>query len=368
MVYAFVSYYYIPGFNTPESWVKTTAIYDGFLKQLSMDNTVNCINQIDYTGRYTRNGINYHFVDFHKKKTHFPYKINAYIKKLNPDVVVVHGMHNPLEVMQLRLILKAQTRIIIQHHAEQPFKGVKKYVQRTASRFADAYLFASKPMGINWYHKGNLASANKVYEVMEVSSVFGPVNRAAALSKTGATGQPVFLWVGRLNANKDPLTVVKSFLKYLELRPQAKLYMIYHTEELLPDMRHTLSANPCYQNNVVLIGKVPHHELLYWYNSADIFISASHYEGSGTALVEAMSCGCVPLVTDIDAFRMITDNGSCGFLYEAGNEEMLLQTLQQIHKTDLQAKRKQSMDYYNTTLSFKAIAGRFKAIAVGLFT
>lgn len=366
MIFVFVSYYHIPGFSTPQSWVKTTAIYDGILEQLSTDNAIHCINQIDYTGQYTRNGITYHFVDFHKKKTHFPYKINAYIKKLNPDVVVVHGMHNPLEVMQLRLILKSKTRLVIQHHAEQPFIGLKKHVQYMASRLADAYLFAAKDMGIDWYRKGNLASAEKIHEVMEVSSVFAPINRTAALSKTCALGQPVVLWVGRLNANKDPLCVVRAFLKYLPERPQARLYMIYHTDELLEDIRQLLNAAPQYKNNVVLIGKVPHNNLLYWYNSADIFLSASHYEGSGTAVCEAMSCGCLPVVTDIDSFRMMTNNGNCGLLYPAGDEDGLLEVLRKTTKIDMAAMRKQCIDHYNSTLSFKAIAGRFREVAAAL--
>jgi glycosyltransferase involved in cell wall biosynthesis len=111
-----------------------------------------------------------------------------------------------------------------------------------------------------------------------------------------------------------------------------------------------------------LIGKVAHDELQYWFNSADIIISGSHYEGSGTAICEAMSCGCMPLVTDIFSFRMITDNGKCGLLYKAGDEDGLLAALMQTQQMDIHGKQQLSLEYFRTNLSFEAIAGKIREI------
>ena len=88
--------------------------------------------------------------------------------------------------------------------------------------------------------------------------------------------------------------------------------MIYHTDELISDIKKLLPVKSGDQP-VMLVGKIQHSELLYWFNSADFYLSASHYEGSGTALCEAMSCGCIPLVTDIPSFRMMS--GNSGLLY-----------------------------------------------------
>ena len=153
---------------------------------------------------------------------------------------------------------------------------------------------------------------------MEVSSVFFPVDKALAKSITHVNGDPVFLWVGRLNENKNPLTVARAFLKFLKYQPAAHLYMIYQTTELLPELTGLLKneSNNC--KALHLVGEVQHSEMQYWYNSADYIISGSYYEGSGTAICEAMSCGCVPIVTDIPSFRAITGNGAYGLLYTAG--------------------------------------------------
>jgi glycosyltransferase involved in cell wall biosynthesis len=102
---------------------------------------------------------------------------------------------------------------------------------------------------------------------------------------------------------------------------------------------------------------------LYWYNSVDFVMAGSHYEGSGTAVCEAMSCGCIPIITDIFSFRMMTDNGNIGMLYEPGNQAKLLAALQQTATLDISAEKEKVLAYFASTLSFEAIAGRIGAIA-----
>jgi glycosyltransferase involved in cell wall biosynthesis len=365
MLYVFVNYNYSPDFHSPEGWIKRTSGYTGVLECLSKENTVISIKQIYYKGNYLHNDVQHHFINLNTRKTYFPYALNRYVKNLNPDIVFIQGLHQPLQLIQLRLLLNKKVKIMAQHHAEKPFTGIKKHLQRLADRYVDAYLFASKALGMEWVGKCNLASPKKIHEVMEVSSVFYPIDKAEAKAKTKIKRQPVFLWVGRLNQNKDPLTVVKAFLKFLKKQSSARLYMIYHTDELLAEITKLLKGNAD-KDAVILIGKVPNNELLYWYNSADFIISGSHYEGSGTAVCEAMSCGCVPIVTDIFSFRMITDNGNCGILYEVGNEAALLSALMQTSELDMQEKRHKCLEYFRSNLSFEAIAQQIQDISASL--
>lgn len=367
MVYVFLSYRYTEGYPTPQSWIERIAFYAGLPECLAETDTIYYVHQVDYIGEYLHKGVNYHFVNFNREKTHFPLRMHNYVKNLKPDAVLINGLQHPLEIIQLRMMLGKKVKIIIQHRAERPGSGLRRIANRLADNCINAYLFASKQMGNEWLSSGNILRQDKIHELMPVSSVFAPVNRQAALSKTGVNGQPSYLWVGNLDKNKDPITAVNAFMRYLEVQPDAKLYLIYQSNELLSAIKHALNAATCRKKNIVLVGKVPHNELLYWYNSADFIISSSHYESGGAAVCEAMSCGCVPIVTNIPSFRMITDNGNCGILYDAGNEEMLLDALLQSRRISLPKKREEVLKHYNATLSFKAIAGRFKTIAEGLF-
>jgi glycosyltransferase involved in cell wall biosynthesis len=362
MKYVFAGYVFTKEYNSPGAWIERIKAYTGVLEALAQNNEVISIEQIDYEGEYEKDGVKYYFKHLTDRGGN---QVNTFIKSLGPDVAIIQSLHHPLQVMQLRFTLGKQTRIIVQNHAEKPFTGIKKYLQKLSDRFTDAYLFASHDMGAEWVQTGNLTSLKKIHEVMEVSSVFSQMDKLAAKQKTGVKDGRIFLWVGRLNDNKDPLTVLKAFLRFAEVKPSARLYMIYHTEELLGQVQALLNGSS-QKNAVTLIGKVPHDELQYWFNSADIILSGSHYEGSGTAVCEAMSCGCMPVVTDIDSFRMITDNGKCGLLYEAGNEEALLTTLHQIDQIDMAGKQEASLDYFKSNLSFEAIAKRIQEIAASL--
>lgn len=365
MVYVSVSYNYSLAFKTPEDWFKRTEAYAGILEQLSKNNTVINVKQIDYEGQQLYNGVDYRFVNFNKKDTYFPFKLNRFVSNLKPDFVIVQGLHHPLQLIQLRFILPLKTRIIAQHHAEVPFTGLKKIGQKIADFLIDAYLFASRDLGMDWVKKGNIGSQEKVHEVMEISSFFYPMDRETAKSKTLVSGEFVFLWVGRLNANKDPLTVVKAFLRFSLDYPTVNLYMIFHTDELLADIKELISNHPN-KDKIELVGKIPHEDLQYWFNSADFVVSGSHYEGSGTAVCEAMSCGCIPILTDIFSFRTMTDNGKCGILYEPGNEDALYYALRLSQKIDMEQKRKLTLEQFETNLSFSAIAGRIQRIANSL--
>jgi len=365
MKYIFVTFSASLDVDSPEKWFQRTEAYAGILYSLANENTVINIKQINYEGDCLHNGVLFHFINFGETNSYFPRRLSHFVKGLEPDVVFVQGLHNPLQLLQLCLTLNKKAKIIVQHHAEKPSTGIKKYILKLADRYVDAYLFASRDIGVEWVKKGNLASANKIHEVMEVSSIFSPMEKALAKSQTHVTGDPVFLWVGRLNDNKDPLTVVRAFLQFAGMNPSVRLYMIYHTDELLTEIKEILDSSP-QKDNVVLIGKLPHDELQYWFNSADIVISGSHYEGSGTAVCEAMSCGCMPLVTDIFSFRMITDNGRCGLLYEAGNGDALVSALIRTRQMDIREQQKLSLEYFKATLSFEAIAQKIQEIASSL--
>jgi glycosyltransferase involved in cell wall biosynthesis len=139
--------------------------------------------------------------------------------------------------------------------------------------------------------------------------------------------------------------------------------MIYHTDELEKSLRELLPAQTA-NDPILLIGKIQHEELLYWFNSSDFYLSASHYEGSGTALCEAMSCGCIPVITSIPSFRMIS--GNCGILYEPGNEDALYAALIQTITLNKGDQEKNVLHQFKTALSFEAIADKFLQIVSSL--
>ncbi len=349
----------------PDAWLKQINFFTVVLKSMTTDGKVFNFDFIGFTGTLLRKGVTHCFKQSTKIQLLFPVITHLKIKKLKPDAIIVHGLNKPWQIVLLRWQVGSKVKIILQHHAERPLQDIRQYFQRWADRCIDAYLFTSKDLASRWVAVGQIKDQNKIKEVMEVSSLFYPIDRNSARAKTRIDDQKTFLWIGRLLPIKNPLLTVQAFARFAELNPGVKLYMIYQSIELLNEVK-AIIKNMKMQDSIVLVGKVEHDELLNWYNSVDYIISSSLYEGSGTAVCEAMSCGCVPILSSIPSFEMMTDRGRIGLLFETGNENALLSALQKSLTLNLEAERRNVLNQFETKLSPGAIAREIYQVIASL--
>jgi glycosyltransferase involved in cell wall biosynthesis len=275
-----------------------------------------------------------------------------------PTVVHFNGLLFPLQMRALREVLPRRFSLVAQHHAERPSRGSRQQLQRWGLRAADGFFFAASGLAAPWLEDRVIRGDQPVYEIMEGSTTFRRQDRAAARAKTNLRGDPVVLWVGRLIPLKDPLCVLSGFERTLQHAPQARLYMIYGSDDLLPDVRLAISRSPSLSRSVHLLGRAPHNELESLYNSADYFVLGSHYEGSGYSLAEALACGVAPVVTDIPPFRMMTDNGRIGACWTPGDPSAFATAFAGVSRQPLQALSDRAVDFFEKRLSFPAIARR----------
>lgn len=350
-----VSYRFVhPRCDDPWAWIRFLGFFSPILERQAKEAKVIAIYHIHYRGEIEHNGVHYHFPFFKRWQLRIPFALNRYIKRLRPDVVIVHGLIFPFQVLMLRWQLGRHPILIAQHHSEPPFSDARKYLQRLTDRYIRAYFFASRELGMLWVRGGQINDAGKIKEIMGTSSPFYQMARNDARAKTGVLGEKVFLWVGRLDANKDPLLVGRAFSRFADSTPGAMLYMIFQTVELLEKLKISVKRNALSKESIHLVGRVAHDELLYWYNSADYIVSSSHYEGAGIAVCEAMSCGCIPILTNIPSFRMMTDHGRIGVLYEAGDEDGLVSALQSSLTLKTDSEKRKVLERFDSELSFEA--------------
>jgi glycosyltransferase involved in cell wall biosynthesis len=305
---------------------------------------------------------------FFKTWSHFniPLRLYFFVKKQQPHVIFIHSFIFPVQVLLLRFFITTSTRIIVQHHAENPFKNpVRRWLQKQAYSRSNACLFTSKDLARPFLEHGIINLSHKVHEVPESSSVFITGDKGKARKYLNIGNEKVFLWVGRLDTNKDPLTVLEGFKRYNQQQPGSKLFMIFTTRDLLPGISAFINVNNM-KLNIILIGEVNHREMEVWYRAADYFISASHYESTGYALCEAMACGCIPIVSDIPSYRKMTNQGDCGILFEAGNAGDLDSKLCSLKDLDAGTMREKVLGQFKKELSFEAIGKKLEAIAISL--
>lgn len=307
---------------------------------------------------------NVEYTFFKKKNGIFsiPIRTISYIRKHNPKIILIQGFIFPVQLIILRALLSKKVRIIVQHHGESPWSGLKLVLQRIAGKLIHACLFTSIENSVIWKTKGIIKETCPCFELLEASTHFKDLDQREALKKDfGMKGSFNFLWVGRLNSNKDPMTIVRAFSVYHKLNPEARLFMIYQDTTLLPVLKKEI-LDENLSEIISLVGEVSHNEIEKWFNAADFYISGSHKESCGYALIEAMACGCIPIVTTIPSFKKITSNGAFGILYKAGDQHDLLIKLKRISLLEQTRMRKDILEYFQSNLSYKSIANDLDAI------
>lgn len=351
-----VSFACVERFSDAADWLNHIGFFTGILEEMAGRVDVESVHCIGKTGIQTRNGVRYHMlrVTGLAKLTGFP--VSRLVASLNPDVVILHGLMYPVQTWLMRRIVAGNVRVYYQHHAERPMRLPKNLLQRAVDKFVTGYFFASKELALDWVNAGQISSIEKVHEVMEVSSDLRPSDRISFSER-----RQNYLWVGRLDDNKDPLTLIRGFARFFEAGAPGTLYVIYKGDSLLSKVLELIRGTS-QSERIVVVGPVDHHELAKWYSKCGFIISTSHYEGSGTAVCEAMAFGCIPVLSNIPSFRMMTDGGRIGRLFTAGDAEALVDALRQIHAVDLAAESRQVISRFNTTLSFRAIAEKILKI------
>lgn len=81
------------------------------------------------------------------------------------------------------------------------------------------------------------------------------------------------------------------------------------------------------EEKVFLGGQVSNQKLVQYYRAADLYLSASHSDGSSVSLMEALACGLPVLVSDIPGNAEWITPGEQGWLFPDGDEAALAQTM-----------------------------------------
>ena len=351
-----VNFDFDPSFTNPDELLDQYSTLTGWSEALleAGAGRVVVLQRFHRRAAVIRNGVEYRFG---RVRQAMPDDVHAI------EIAHVNGLGFPVRTRLLRAALPARIPIVVQDHASGPPQtAIARAVRRRGFLPVDAFLFTAAEQSAPWRAADIIRHRQTIYEVPEASTTLRPMDPAAAREASGINGSPALLWVGRLNANKDPFTVLAGFGLLAARYPDASLTMVFGSDELLPDVRAQLSASPVLGPRVRLAGRVPHADLPAYYSAADIFVLGSHHEGSGYALIEACACGTVPVVTSIPSYRAITGNGVHGALWPPGDPIGFADALLDTAARDLSTLRAGVARHFASELSWQAVGRRALAI------
>jgi glycosyltransferase involved in cell wall biosynthesis len=242
-----------------------------------------------------------------------------------PDVLHVHGLGFPRALVRLSG-LQSGRPIVVQDHADRPPRWWRRGSWRRGLAAAHGLAFCTHEQAQPFLRTGLIGPQHRVIEVPEASSRFVPGDAAAAREATGASGRPALLWVGHLNANKDPLTVLEAVARAAQALPGLRLWCCFGSAPLLDEVQRRIASDARLQGRVHLLGTVPHDRVQRLMQAADFLVLGSHVEGCCYAVIEALASGLPPIVTDLPSMRRLT-GGSVGAHVACGDVQGMSQAI-----------------------------------------
>ena len=115
--------------------------------------------------------------------------------------------------------------------------------------------------------------------------------------------------------------IARAFVEAARQRPELRLMLLGGGSQ--GNLLRQILTDGGVLERVHFGGQVSQSELPRYYQMADLYISASHVDGSSVSLMEALACGLPALVSDIPANQEWVAEGVNGWLFPDGNVDAL---------------------------------------------
>jgi glycosyltransferase involved in cell wall biosynthesis len=120
---------------------------------------------------------------------------------------------------------------------------------------------------------------------------------------------------------------IKAFIQAARQRPELRLFLLGNGSQAGTLRQMLMQAGML--DRVHFGGQVRQADLPRYYRAADLYVSASHSDGSSLSLMEALACGTPALVSDIPGNREWIEPGVAGWLFKDGDADALAQGILQ---------------------------------------
>lgn len=328
-------------------------------------------------GTFERNSVRYEFVPPGSGPLRRPAAMLAHVAALRPSVVHVHGLRH---LRQVWWLTRALAPALLQEHGGRAFAGFERTVRRIAwSGVRGIACTGGDAQAADW--RPLLPTSARMFDLIEGSSTFVPGDRPRARQVGRLHGEPAVVWVGRLSADKDPLTALEAVAECVEEFPALTLTMVFNDAPIIDAVRARVDGDARLRDRVELRGALPHAELESLLRGADVFLLSSRREGCNFATIEALACGTPVVVTDLPSFRRITGalprgardgaalDGRVGTLFAAGDAASAATAIRAVATLDdagRVALRTAARAHFDATLSYDAIARELRACYAAL--
>ncbi|UCH89384.1 MAG: glycosyltransferase family 4 protein [Thermoplasmata archaeon] len=150
---------------------------------------------------------------------------------------------------------------------------------------------------------------------------------------SGAKRDVVLTVASRIDHETIKLKGLDTFVKSAELLPDFEFFIVGKYDKKNPDFNKLKDASP---ENVKFTNYVEGDNLIEHYQRARVYAQLSAQEAFGSALAEAMLCGCVPVVTKRGSLPEVV--GNTGFFVRYHDLEKTVEAIKNASNSDFGKK------------------------------
>lgn len=258
-------------------------------------------------------------------------RLRDYIKRYQPTIILSLLTKCNANLLMQSKTLNCKCKIVITEH-----QGISTYIRNTDNlmkkifyaslsslyRKSDAIVAVSKGVAdeLAQFFSIPRELINIIYNPFDIEHIQQLASEPLDHPWFAPAEPPVILAAGRLEKEKDFVTLITAFVK---LRQQQRMRLIILGEgRLRPYLENYAKSLGLTQNDIALPGFVKNP--FAYMSHASVFVLSSRWEGFGNVLVEAMACGTRVVSTDCPSGPSeILENGKWGRLVPVGDADGL---------------------------------------------
>lgn len=150
-------------------------------------------------------------------------------------------------------------------------------------------------------------------------------------AKFGAGIPLKLVYAGRLEKKQKRIFDLVNLIRNLEERKINFNFRIIGEGSQKLWLENELNNLPLtVRQKISLEGAIPHAGMQYVWQTADVCILVSDYEGISISMLEAMSCGCIPVSTSVSGVAAAICNGVNGFTVAIGDMSAMSQIIENL--------------------------------------
>lgn len=162
-----------------------------------------------------------------------------------------------------------------------------------------------------------------VYNKIDTGRFHKGLNGSRVRDKYNLGSSPLIVYIGRISPHKGIHLLIEAFNLVKQKIPDAKLLIIgKHTFPGYSKKLRRIAGD-----SVIFAGYAADEELPYYYAAADVYTTATLWEGFNLPLVEAQACGRPVVAFNIGPHPEVVKDGETGFLVPSGDTAALAEAM-----------------------------------------